>query len=466
MVDLPVRVRLTLWYVGLLAGALALFAATVYVLMSRSLQSNLDTSLRQRMDQIVPTLDVVNGQLRAGTAGEQPETPYVPDALLSVRGVPKTSGIPVELTRWLRHAAPVLPHVPAVETVGGFRLGIEPVENNNKTIGYILVWQSTAALDQSRRSLLFLLLSLGPGLLLFAGIGGMFVARRALRPVTEITAAAAGITASDLHRRVPVGRTRDELSVLAGTFNAMIRRLESAVERERRFTGDASHELRAPLSVILAESSLALEGSLEPNEGREALITIHEQASGMSEMIAALLLLARLENLDDHREVVSVADVVERAVRQSVPVATAQNVVLEGAIDPTFQIHGHRTLLVRAVRNVLDNAVKASTDGGTVRYGACLVGSRIAVTVEDHGAGIPDEHLEHIFEPFFQVEQARTPGDSHGLGLAICTRVVRAHGGSVTAQSRVGVGTTLTLTLPVATEDSRSDSDRGMSRSD
>src|SRR5947209_6172768 len=233
-VALPVRLRLTLWYSVLLAAALVLFAASVYVLMTRSLLGNLDTSLHQRVNH--------------------------------------------------------------------------------------LVWQSLRPVNESLHSLLLLMLALGPGLLLLAGFGGMLLARRAFRPVTQITQTASSISATDLQRRVPVGKTHDELNELAVTFNAMIERLESAVARERRFTADASHELRSPLAVILAEASLALEEPLSPEDYRHVLGVVQEQAKGMHEMIAALLTLARVEVIQGPREPVAITAVIERTRRQCAPV--------------------------------------------------------------------------------------------------------------------------------------------------
>ena len=292
------------------------------------------------------------------------------------------------------------------------------------------------------------MLALGPGLLLLAGFGGMLLARRAFRPVTQITQTASSISATDLQRRVPVGKTHDELNELAVTFNAMIERLESAVARERRFTADASHELRSPLAVILAEASLALEEPLSPEDYRHVLGVVQEQAKGMHEMIAALLTLARVEVIQGPREPVAIAAVIERALRQCAPVMAERSVRIESTLEPDLWVEGNETLLARAVRNVIDNALKASPASSTVRISGVRAGGLLMLRIQDQGPGIPEEDLTRIFEPFYQVEKARTPGDSHGLGLAICRRIVYAHGGEVTAASPPDGGACISIMLP------------------
>jgi signal transduction histidine kinase len=447
---LPVRLRLTLWYVALLAAALLLFAGSVYVLMSRSLLDNLDTSLHQRINQLVPTVDVANGRIRLPPVGEEPDTPYIPAALLSPSGRSLRGALPPALRPWLQQRGVSLPHSFTAQTVGDFRIATTAIEGNSHRVGYLLVWQPLGSVDAARRSLLLLMLATGPGLLLLTGIGGILLARRAFSPVAQITHTASRISATDLHRRVPVGRTQDELSELATTFNAMIERLEAAVQRERDFTADASHELRSPLAVILAETSLALEESLDAEDSRRAMGIIHEQATSMNEMIYALLTLTRVETIGAHREIVPLVEVVDRAVRQCALTAREREVDVTAGVAAGLFVHAEPALLIRAVRNVLDNAIKASPSGSAVDIQAHRDGSSIVLEIRDDGPGIGSDDLERIFEPFYQVEKARTPGDSHGLGLAICRRIVAAHGGEVTADSRIGEGACFRIILPAA----------------
>jgi signal transduction histidine kinase len=334
-------------------------------------------------------------------------------------------------------------------TIGDMRLAVGPFENNNTVVGYLLVWQSMRSINEALRALALGMLAAGIGTLVLAGLGGIVLARRALAPVSQITRTAAGISATDLSRRVPAQPAHDELGELASTFNDMIERLEAAVTRERRFTGDASHELRSPLSVIIAESSLARERRLDAAEYDRVLGVVQEQAESMQELIAALLTLARADLLHGDLEAVQLLEAVERASRQVGPAMTNRGVRLAARVPDDLVVAGQEALLTRAIRNLLDNAVNASRAGGTVEAEARTEGQWIVLRVRDHGSGIPPELWDRVFDPFFQIEAARTPGDSHGLGLSICRRLSRAHGGDVRIVPCPDVGACFEMSLPI-----------------
>jgi signal transduction histidine kinase len=228
----------------------------------------------------------------------------------------------------------------------------------------------------------------------------------------------------------------------------MIERLEAAVERERRFTGDASHELRAPLAVIRAETTLALEHDRDPDNYRRVLQTVDEQAREMQDLVSALLMLARLESTPFEQEPVDLRDVVEQAVEGARTSVVREDVAIECTVAPALETSGSDQLLTRAVRNILENALKHSAGGGVVRVAATATDASVHLTVEDSGEGIASEHRTRIFEPFYQVAPSRTPGTSHGLGLAICRRIVEAHGGGIEVEAVVPSGARFIVTLP------------------
>ena len=448
---LPVRVRLTLWYSILLGGALLVFAVTVYVVMADTLTGNLDASLLQRTSQLATTADVANGHLNFPSSGEQGDSQFIPAALLRPSGQLGSGAVPLVMRHWLSAQRSPPPASFHAVSLGTLRLATAPIRDNSTVVGYVLVWQSTGSVEEARRSLLIVMVTSGLVLLLVAGLGGLFLARRALTPVRRITGIAAGISASDLRQRVPVGSARDELSELALTFNAMIDRLDASVERERQFTGDASHELRSPLAVIRAETTLALEHRRAPEEYRRVLTVIAEESEVMEEIISALLLLARLESLDSlQSETVPLRRLVEAASEQCRATLGSTTVALECSVPIDLEVLGSASLLTRALRNLLDNAIKVSPPGGTIQVRARAVDDRIELMVLDQGPGIAPENQAYLFDPFFQVSAARTPDESHGLGLAICRRIVRAHGGDVTVVSKPGHGAAFTIALPRA----------------
>jgi signal transduction histidine kinase len=448
--QVPVRLRLTLWYVVLLATGLVVFAGGVYLLLSRSLVTNLDTGLQTALNQTVAAITMRHGHISLLSAAEDVDPPYIPVTLVAPTGRTISGDFPHTLRVWMRHNVASLPSHLGTQSVSGLRIATQPVTRRGHVVGYAVAWQSLRSVDEARETLFVLSSVLGAILLLLSGVGGLVLARRALHPVSQITHTASAISVTDLHRRVPVGVARDELTELAATFNDMITRLEAAVERERRFTGDASHELRSPLAVILAETSLALEESGPTSENDRVLRVIHDQASSMSEIISALLVLARAETTDHLGDRVDISTVIERASKTCAHSATARHITLTPDVVPGLAVLGNESLLTRVVTNLLVNAIQASPPHSTIRITARRAGSHIVCEVSDAGPGIPADERERIFEPFYQIARARTPGDSHGLGLAICRRIVDAHGGSIHVVADRPAGTTIRVELTAA----------------
>jgi signal transduction histidine kinase len=448
--NLPIRLRLTLWYSALLAGALLLFSVIIYLVMAQALVGNLDTSLRDRIRAVQVEVKKVSGRLTIPGGEEQTDEPAVPVILLTPSGRILRGGAPPSVSLWLRrHHSRLRPGL-NLYGAGTVRLATSPVNVHGHLAGYVLAWQSTKSADAAKHSLLVVLLAAGVAFLAVAGLGGLALARRALEPVAHLTQAASAISATDLRRRVQVGSARDELSELAATFNAMIDRLEAAVERERRFTADASHELRSPLAVIRAEATLALDHPRPASEYRQALATVDEQAAAMEDLSGALLMLARVEASPAvEGESVNVAYLVTSAIEQARPSVPGPDVTIDCQIPGDLAVAGSPPLLTRAVRTVIENAIKVSRAGDTIHMHAAQEGDQVALTIKDEGPGIDAGQQERIFEPFYQVTSARTPGDSHGLGLAICRRIVTAHGGNVAVESRPGQGACFRIVLPI-----------------
>lgn len=306
-------------------------------------------------------------------------------------------------------------------------------------------------------------LALIPVALVVAALGGIFLTHRALGPVRQVTQTAAQITAEDLSRRLEV-KGKDELAELAETFNGMIERLEDAFhsledayaqlgeayEQQRRFTGDASHELRTPLTRIKGSASLALSRERTPAEYQNSLRVINQAADSMNEIVQDLLLLARADSgqLAAQARAVSIPDVLNAAVAEAPH--DGATITLDAAAElPPVQ--GEPGQLRRLFLNLLVNAVRHTPPDGQVEVAARNGAGRITVTVRDTGEGIPPEHLPHVCERFYRVDAARSRASGGtGLGLAICQTIAQAHGGTLAIDSEVGVGTTVTVTLPVA----------------
>lgn len=291
------------------------------------------------------------------------------------------------------------------------------------------------------------LATLLPLALLVAGIGGLFLTGRALRPVRRVTEAAEEIGAHDLSRRLEVDG-EDELGRLATTFNGMIERLEDAFDRQRRFTADASHELRTPLTRIKLATSSALEGEGDLERYRRALEVSDRAADSMTRLVQQLLLLARTEGAQiELKEADLDAGDLLRESAAAVPGLGDRFSVSEpvGAV----RVRGDAEFLRRIFENLLENAARHTPEGGRIEAEVEVRDSTVVVQVRDTGEGIAAEHLDKLTERFYRVDDARARADGGcGLGLSISKGLVEAHGGILRFESEVGVGTTVTVELP------------------
>ncbi|HET8628792.1 MAG TPA: ATP-binding protein [Thermomicrobiales bacterium] len=324
------------------------------------------------------------------------------------------------------------------------------------------------------RRLLFALLVAAPATLLVAAGGGYWLAARAMRPVRAITGAAREIGATDLGRRLNLPN-RDELGELAATFDQMLDRLDAAFRRQRQFTSDASHELRTPLTIVQLEVERALAGPLPPAEQARALATIQAENAYMARLVDDLLTLARADagRATLRREPLDLADLALGVVERLAPLARERGLRLDVAAPPEILVRGDRLYLERLLVNVVENAIKYTAGHGAwVRVAAGICGAGPAargwVRVTDDGPGIPTEHLPHLGERFYRVDQARArdaggPGGS-GLGLAIARWVAAAHGGDLRITSDTGRGATCELHLPLNARDGTAEAQRHRGR--
>ena len=354
-----------------------------------------------------------------------------------------------------------------------------PIVSENRLLGWVILGRPLDPNGQLPRLILTLVLA-GLGTLLVALLGAFWLADRALWPVKAITRTAREISETDLSRRLNL-RSRDELGELAGTFDRMLDRLQAAFNRQRQFTADASHELRTPLTIIGLETGRALSTARSTEDYRHALQVIQSENEFMTRLVTELLTLARMDSgqLQIKHEPLDLSDVTLDVVERYAQIAAQKGIRLETGGLPELPVLGDRQFLAQMVSNLLDNAIKYSPagNGHYVRAETGSVeesGRRCAwVRVTDNGAGIPTEHLPHLFDRFYRVDKARSHnleeeaagpavilpeegGDEagekisgSGLGLAIVQWIAQVHGGSVTVTSQPGEGSVFEVRLPL-----------------
>jgi heavy metal sensor kinase len=294
-----------------------------------------------------------------------------------------------------------------------------------------------------------LLAGVGAAVLFIGLLGGWWFVGRALRPVSEISATAAKISAGDLSQRINVAETESELGGLATVLNSTFARLETTFAQQRQFTSDAAHELRTPVSVILTQAQSALNRERSPAEYRETLEACQRAAQRMRRLIASLLELARFDGGQEklNRQRFDLAQMARDCVELVRPIADAREVKFQCELPP-LECAGDAERLAQVVTNLLTNAIQHNPPGTEVRVTLAAQGNLAALAVADNGAGIPAEDLPRVFERFYQADKSRSSGGS-GLGLAISKAVVEAHGGTLEVSSREGEGTTFTIRLPL-----------------
>lgn len=288
-----------------------------------------------------------------------------------------------------------------------------------------------------------------PFMVLLAAIGGYLISRQAFKPIDTLMKAANTIQdGGDLSKRIGLENNQDEIGKLASTFDHMLSRLENAFEAEKQFTSDASHELRTPVTVILAQSELAQNSAKTLEDHQEALTVIHRQATKMSHLITQLLSFARLDQSLDTTKFTDV-DLSEltSAVCLEQAEAWASSITLIPKIQDQVHMKGDALLLSRMINNLIDNAYQYGKDNGTITVTLNKHKDEILFTVEDDGIGIAPADQDKIFNRFYQADQARTAKTrgSMGLGLAMVKKIVTIHRGTITLESQLNLGSRFTI---------------------
>jgi heavy metal sensor kinase len=295
------------------------------------------------------------------------------------------------------------------------------------------------------------LLALVPGLFLFACAAGYWVSRRALRPVDRIAATARSISIRNISERVTVSGSNDELQRLAETCNAMLDRLESSVNQIKRFTADASHELRGPLTFVRTVAEVGLNDPGTDAASRAAFQDIVDEVAKAAIMLEEMLTLARADaapaNLD--LKPVDLGSIVREVCQTAQPIAALRGLSLSLISETQLAlILGDAPTLRRLVWILLDNAIKYSRPDGKIRVRLNLVADRVTVQVEDNGIGIAPGDLPLIFDRFYRADPSRGLVEGNGLGLAIAQWIAETHSAQLTVQSEPEGGTAFHVEFP------------------
>lgn len=471
-----VRFRLTVWFVVILAIVLAVFSTFIYYRQAIDLRADEIDRMRAEVDRMEAYFRTAVGETFLTDPGRGPILLQRNDLLTLVdtngqvikNWGPAPAGDSIGTlikTAQSQHDLQIYQElIPVTDSNGQssaneYLLVVSPVLFGNALQGFLIMGSLTTVDSQLNRLLVSLVLG-NLAMLVIAFLGGLWLADRAMHPVKTITHTARSISETDLNRRLNLNR-RDELGELADTFDEMLSRLQNAFDRQRRFVADASHELRTPLTIVNLEVNRVSSGRRSPSEYQHALQVINTENERMTRMVNDLMMLARMDAGQAilQWEDLDLSDVAVEAVERMSALAEAHRVSIETGEMPELIVRGDRQYLLQMVSNLIENAIKYGGEGQKIKIES---GSRFEkerdfawLRVSDNGLGIPAEHLPHLFDRFYRVDQARTYGSDEstspsgsGLGLSIVAWIVQAHAGEIHVDSEFGKGSSFEVTIP------------------
>ncbi|MGH7992474.1 MAG: HAMP domain-containing sensor histidine kinase, partial [Limisphaerales bacterium] len=482
-----IKWRLQLWYGLILVLVLTGFGFTAYQLEWGRQMRRIDDELQRRVRVIAPVLrpPPPRGPDFGGRPFGTPPPGRLPDEVPPEQNPrpPVKFHLPPEAARFFDSSWPNsfyfvirardgkelarstnAPLIPAVVNTLAPQPSDSPIqlkavdfENYRQTAEVLpsgeIVWVGcsiTSELKELRLTALRLT-AVGAGILLLGLAGGWWLVGRALQPIDGISATAAKISAGDLSQRINVAETESELGRLAAVLNSTFARLETVFAQQQKFTADAAHELRTPVSVMLTQTQTALQRERNTAEYRETLEACQRASQRMRRLIESLLELARLEAGQEPMKQArfNLAGTVNDGVDHLKPIASQRNVKILAELSPV-EITGDPERLAQVITNLLVNAIQYNQAGGEVRVKLEAHAGLAVLTVSDTGPGISGEDLPHVFERFYRGDKSRTTAHGNaGLGLAISKAIVEAHGGTISVSSQPGTGTSFTVILPL-----------------
>ncbi len=457
--------KLTLWYTGMLTLTFVLFTLTVYGLLAYSLSHDMDYALNSIGDVMAQKASAEGKKIYAKDVDELFRRFFGFSPLERHFGIFDPEEIPDNSRRQdrseesrispeaLEYAARGKRYFETVTADGPYpvRLLTVPVIVGGQLTHLVRVGMPLENMYKTRHRFLLIIAAVFPLGLVLAGGGGWLLARRALRPVDEMTQTTRKISGEDLDQRLQETGNGDELDRLARTLNSMLDRFHQSIEQMRQFSADASHELQTPLTILKGEMEVALRQPRSPEEYQHILGSGLEEIDRINHLVGGLLLLARADSgvLRMDMQSIELYDFVADIIEQMQSIADSHSVALRLEESGPVTISGDREHLRRLLFNLLSNAIKYSDQGGNVTVEILSLEKWTVLKITDEGRGISPDEQKQIFNRFYRATKTHARDrDGVGLGLSIASSIVKAHGGRIEVVSSLNHGSTFSVYLP------------------
>ena len=449
MNKISIKLKITLWYMGLMTGLVILFLLIIFYMSENIIHSYEYGRLKSTVESSFREISIIDGEIIV----ENDMETKIDTIQLSVYN--KNLGFVYGNNPLNFEYDDTFSDKKNIKTVKHQYEKWYVYESKKTYEGYGEIWvrgvMSAVGASQAMETVITISLVGFPFFLIFAGIIGYIITKNAFIPIEKIRSAAEKINeGDDLSQRINLGKGNDEIYTLANTFDTMFDRLQNSFEREVQFNSDVSHELRTPISVIMAQSEYGKDNVSTLSESKDIFNVILKEAQKMSHLVSQLLTLARMDkghhklNLNN----VNISELSEIIIDSQKGNAETKNITIFSEITPDIYANIDESMMMRVFINLLSNAVTYGKIDGNIHFKLYSQEKMLIIEISDDGIGISSEHIDKIWTRFYQVDPSRNSNGA-GLGLSMVKWIVEAHNGNISVTSEVGKGTVFTIQIPL-----------------
>lgn len=449
MNKISIKLKITLWYMGLMTGLVILFLLIIFYMSENIIHSYEYGRLKSTVESSFREISIIDGEIIV----ENDMETKIDTIQLSVYN--KNLGFVYGNNPLNFEYDDTFSDKKNIKTVKHQYEKWYVYESKKTYEGYGEVWvrgvMSAVGASQAMETVITISLVGFPFFLIFAGIIGYIITKNAFIPIEKIRSAAEKINeGDDLSQRINLGKGNDEIYTLANTFDTMFDRLQNSFEREVQFNSDVSHELRTPISVIMAQAEYGKDNVSTVSESKNIFNIIFNETQKMSHLVSQLLTLARMDK--GHQKLnlanINISELAEIVIDSRRENARTKNINIISKITPNIYADIDESMMMRVFINLLSNAVAYGKINGNIYFDLYIRKKMIVIKIADDGIGISHEHIDKIWTRFYQVDPSRN-NEGAGLGLSMVKWIVEAHNGDISVISKIEKGTIFTIKIPL-----------------